>query len=687
MCNVNHCTALTIVQMRVDFLYRLFDFVNTFAVTNDEKCNRELSCLRHALDEFLRSCTTALAACARPGACAAPVACATLAAPAACTAPAPPTVPTTPPATPTVHTVAAAPIAPAMCNLNDSVSDVDVPVECDRNNNNDSDGDSDGDGDNDSDSNGDSDGDGNGDSDSNGDGDGDGDADGDGNSVGSDENRQTFTLSYTLPELSDEPAELRNFQRQYNDATIRLHNLEKRTPYPTIEAAGERERLLVLLDQLQSTRSAVADGSANALSADFSKLEKLVCDEINVVSDRLEGGDSPSSSAEIASTFDLMQQSLGNHHCGGGVGGNGNGSDSTATPRKEDHTHRGILFQHHQFDPRDKTHMLGLLAMIAFVLRDAGADILAAASTCLPKKGLLPADKDLRNVDVVFHSFESLMHNAPIDDPDVVVSPAHTYHFLRSATRLKQCCDELSSKIAVVAFHALKARLKSLDVAALERQLSEQRTVVGFQLPTTASHIAEYALYMQRHLAMRLSATKMCMHTRNSDDVKFAHEHYVHGEIRSGSEPIVGTVLYDADGKAYAIKSVLCNVFVEDDRGKNTVCCRHCRAVAKTVQSARRDSTRVGRPQLKRKLSLVDYAYVKNLRASVRKLRREVKRLSSELQAALKDTGEPTFSGADARSTATVTLRLREEHDLVSRLLAVVKSGQLQRDSWLYRTT
>lgn len=332
--------------------------------------------------------------------------------------------------------------------------------------------------------------------------------------------------------------------------------------------------------------------------------------------------------------------------------------------------------------------MLCLLALSAFLLRDAGDDVQKAANTCLPD-GLLPLGVGLQDLPAVFSALEACMASSPLivkNDSGADATSLHQYRFLHSPTRLNWCCSELTGKIATVAFHVLHNQLKLLDETVLAPQLLELRAVLGFRFAATASYVAESAVYLRQRLNARLaSAARLCQHSRSAADVKFAAEHYVHGEIRAGSEPVTGIVLRDANGMPYALKSVQCDGFQERNRGNNTDRCRHCRDVAKKVQNARNGKERVCSPQLKRKLSFADHSYVKNLRNTNSALRKKVKKLSARLQALLAKTGCPAYTGSDPQGTATVTLRPSEAHELVSSLLKVIMDGRLPRDSWLYR--
>ena len=337
----------------------------------------------------------------------------------------------------------------------------------------------------------------------------------------------------------------------------------------------------------------------------------------------------------------------------------------------------------------EKSHMLCLLALSAFLLRDASDDVLTAASTCLPSMGLLPRGTDLHDVAAVFAALEDCLLSSPLPLVDGLHTsscsgPPYRYHYLRSTSRLTICCTELSSKVAPVALLALRSHLAACASAdLLEKELAATKDQLRIRLASTVPYVAECADFFWRFLEARF--TRLCCHSRNAEDVKFAAEHYAHGEIRTSSAPIDGIVLRDANSAPYALKSVQCTGFVEPQRGKNTSCCKQCRAIAKKVQNVRHGKERVQSPQLKRKLSFADYSYVKSLRNTNSALRKKIARLSARLQTVLTQNGAPTYGGSDARGTATVTLRPSEEHELVSLLLKVVKNGQLPRDSWLYR--
>lgn len=173
-------------------------------------------------------------------------------------------------------------------------------------------------------------------------------------------------LDYELGEsLSpDDPSAplLCEFRREYNSATIRLHDLESRTPYPATTATTELEQLRALLKRIQQARPPSADAptavhtiAAAPLALEFRKLEELVDDQIGVLCDRLELLDEPSSRAEVAKSFDLGddddddgESDVAHQHASTDVDACDDAqrrSTVETTPHKEDCVHRGILFQ------------------------------------------------------------------------------------------------------------------------------------------------------------------------------------------------------------------------------------------------------------------------------------------------------------------------------------------------------
>lgn len=511
-----------------------------------------------------------------------------------------------------------------------------------------------------------------------------------------------------------------DYRHEYNAATIRLHALEVCTPYPAAAAASELHQLRALLERVQQARPPSVHASlamvhvTETLAFEIRKLKELVNDQIGELNDRLEALDKPSSRTEVAATFDLSLRAgiddevhMAHQHAG-------STTDTQlprveTTPHKEDCVHRGILFQckvlakllavrltylvQTGIDACEKSHMLCLLALSAFLLRDAGDDVLTAASTCLPTTGLLlPRDIGLGDVAAIFTALEDCLHSLPVPLADSVLAASYTgppyhYRYLRSTSRITVCCQELASKIAPVALLRLRTRLASCtSLDLLEKELHATKEHLGIRLTSTAPYVAECADFFRRFLEARF--TRLCCHSRNAEDVKFATEHYAHNEIRTGSAPVDGIVLHDANGSAYAIKSVQCTGFVEAQRGKNTTCCKQCRAVTKKVQNARHGKERfhsASSPRLKRKLSFADYGHVKSLQNTNSALRRKIRQLSDQLEAALDCAGAPAYGGSDECGKPMVTLRACEEHDLVTLLLKVVKNGQLPRDSWLYR--
>jgi hypothetical protein len=160
---------------------------------------------------------------------------------------------------------------------------------------------------------------------------------------------------------------LYDFQCEYNNITIRLHALEKHTPYSIGKAALELQQLHALVERLRGARLAATDAPTTAdHKLEFDKLQKLICDEIDALIDRLEVQDKPSSSAEVASTFDLTAEpethdSVGDSNLNDGDNSCSKSDSPTAvdvTPYKEDHTHRGILFQHKVTTPASFHHQL-----------------------------------------------------------------------------------------------------------------------------------------------------------------------------------------------------------------------------------------------------------------------------------------------------------------------------------------
>lgn len=327
--------------MRVSLLRRLLGFLPTSVAARVFDGNHKLERLRHGLQDYLRSRPAPHAADATAPLAETPPIVAL--APAACDAPA-------------AQTAGGSIYAVAIAYEGEEVEDEDANADAD---NTSADYASNDDSSNDGDD--------GGSSDSNGDGndhsdEADGDEELDELSTPA---PSTFTLDYALgesPSLADPAARaLCDFQREYNNATIRLHALDKHTACLTDAASAELQQLCALLERLQCARPVLPDAlattpsptaAADHLELGFRKLEKLICNEIEALYDHLVVHNGPSSSTEVAATFDLEQPMMcsGSGGSSGNVGsgdsgGGGNEPPADTTPYKEDHTHRGILFQ------------------------------------------------------------------------------------------------------------------------------------------------------------------------------------------------------------------------------------------------------------------------------------------------------------------------------------------------------
>lgn len=123
-------------------------------------------------------------------------------------------------------------------------------------------------------------------------------------------------------------------------------------------------------------------------------------------------------------------------------------------------------------DHEEKLAMLGLLALVAFLLH-SDTVALTAANKCIPQTGLLlPQGTTLCDLPAIFSAL-AMRWSPPVGNPPSASCAGQPYHYnyLTSPSRLKRCCGQLCHCLPELPLLTFQRKLVSLTSTDLEWEL------------------------------------------------------------------------------------------------------------------------------------------------------------------------------------------------------------------------